>query len=180
MKTVRGFRWTVAVLSVMLSGGCGSAEQGSRAALPLAAGKTAVGQTQDKVRESFGVGEYVFVRSLAVDRAANSLWVGTSVGGHEVDLVSRDPKQTFTRKEGLANEYVFAIGVDSQGSKWFGTNGGGVTRYRDGQWKTFFPMRGLADYWLYAFAEQPGGTMWIGTWAGANRLDKAGQFTTYK
>src|SRR3569833_288988 len=59
-------------------------------------------------------------------------------------------------------------------------NCAGVTRYRDGQWKTFFPMHGLADYWVYAFAEQPGGTMWIGTWAGANRLDKAGQFTTYK
>ena len=179
MKTVRGFRWTVAVLSVMLSGGCGSAEQGSRAALPLAAGKTAVVQTQYKVLESFGVGDDVFVRSLAVDRAANSLWVGTSVGVHEVDLVSRDPKQTFTRKEGLANEYVFAIAVDSQGNKWFGTNGGGVSRYNKGEWKTYFPMHGLADYWVYSFAEQPGGTMWIGTWAGANRLDSAGHFTTY-
>jgi len=179
MKTVRGFRWTVAVLSVMLSGGCGSAEQGSRAALSSAAGKAAVVPTQYKVLESFGVGDDVFVRSLAVDRAANSLWVGTSVGVHEVDLVSRDPKQTFTRKEGLANEYVFAIAVDSQGNKWFGTNGGGVSRYNKGEWKTYFPMHGLADYWVYSFAEQPGGTMWIGTWAGANRLDSSGHFTTY-
>ena len=130
--------------------------------------------------ESFGVGDEVYVRSLAVDTAANSMWVGTSVGVHEVDLASRDPRQTFTRKEGLANEYVFAILVDSQGNKWFGTNGGGVTRYRDGQWQTYFPMHGLADYWVYSFAEQPGGTVWIGTWAGVNRLDVAGgKFTTY-
>ena len=173
---MRGMRWTVALLAALLSGGCGSAEPGGREAVKPADARA----LPYRVVESFGVGDEVFVRSLAVDRAANSLWVGTSVGVHEVDLTTRDPKQTFTRKEGLANEYVFAIGVDSQGSKWFGTNGGGVTRYRDGQWKTFFPMHGLADYWVYAFAEQPGGTMWIGTWAGANRLDKAGQFTTYK
>src|SRR3569833_1661025 len=51
MKIVRGFRWTVAVLSVMLSGGCGSAEQGSRAALSSAAGKAAEVPTQFKVLE---------------------------------------------------------------------------------------------------------------------------------
>lgn len=172
---MHGVRCAVALLTVSLSGGCGSAEPGREAV------KAAGAKAPDyRVVETFGVGNDVFVRSLAVDRAANSLWVGTSVGVHEVDLATRDPKQTFTRKEGLANEYVFAIEVDSQGNKWFGTNGGGVTRYRNGEWKTFFPMHGLADYWVYAFAEQPGGTMWIGTWAGANRLDASDRFTTYK
>lgn len=171
----RGRPWAVALLCIALSSGCGSAEQGSRNAVKPV---TDTGQPY-RVLESFGVGDDVFVRSMAVDRPANSIWVGTSVGVHEVDLTTRDPKRTFTRKEGLANEYVFAIAVDSQGNKWFGTNGGGVTRYRDGQWKTFFPMHGLADYWVYAFAEQPGGTMWIGTWAGANSLDNSGRFTTY-
>jgi ligand-binding sensor domain-containing protein len=133
-----------------------------------------------RVLESFGVGRDVYVRSLAVDRAHNSIWVGTSVGVHEVDLATRDPLHTFTRKEGLANEYVFSIFVDSQGYKWFGTNGGGASRYKDGQWKTYFPMHGLADYWVYNFAEQQPGVIWIGTWYGANRFDTAtGKFTTY-
>lgn len=171
----RGLHWGTALLCIALSSGCGSAEQGGRSTVKPAAES---GQPY-RVLESFGVGDDVFVRSMAVDRAANSLWVGTSVGVHEVDLTTRDPKRTFTRKEGLANEYVFAIAVDSQGNKWFGTNGGGVSRYRDGQWKTFFPMHGLADYWVYAFAEQPGGDMWIGTWAGANRLDRSDHFATY-
>jgi len=133
-----------------------------------------------RVLESFGVGRDVYVRSLAVDRAHNSIWVGTSVGVHEVDLATRDPLHTFTRKEGLANEYVFSIFVDSQGDKWFGTNGGGASRYKDGHWKTYFPMHGLADYWVYNFAEQRPGVIWIGTWYGANRFDTAtGKFTTY-
>lgn len=148
--------------------------------VPHRSADASVKSSSYRVLETFGVGDNVYVRSLAVDRAHNSIWVGTSVGVHEVDLATRDPIHTFTRKEGLANEYVFSIFVDSQGYKWFGTNGGGASRYRDGEWKTYFPMHGLADYWVYNFAEQQPGVIWIGTWYGANRLDTAaGKFTTY-
>ncbi|VAX08527.1 Sensor histidine kinase/response regulator [hydrothermal vent metagenome] len=137
-------------------------------------------ETNWKVVDSFNVGENVFVRSLAVDENKNTLWVGTSVGVLGVDLHTLQVKNTFTRKDGLANEYVFGIGIDKQGYKWFGTNGGGVSRYKEGQWKTYFPLHGLADYWIYTFASQKDGTLWIGTWAGANRFDlKTGEFTTY-
>ncbi len=133
-----------------------------------------------QVLDTFNVGKNVFVRSLALDKDRNSLWVGTSVGVLEVDLKTLQVKNTFTRKDGLANEYVFAIGIDDDGYKWFGTNGGGASRYKDGKWKTYFPMHGLADYWIYTFASQKDGTLWIGTWAGANRFDlKTGEFTTY-
>ena len=99
---------------------------------------------------------------------------------HEVDLASGKLRNTFTRKEGLANEYVFAVGLDRDGYKWFGTNAGGVSRYKDGKWKTFFPMHGLADYWIYSFAQQKNGDFWIGTWAGVNKVDgKTGKFSTY-
>jgi ligand-binding sensor domain-containing protein len=149
-------------------------------AAPQPAEKPVKTASSYRVLESFGVGRDVYVRSLAVDRARNSIWVGTSVGVHEVDLATRDPIHTFTRKEGLANEYVFSIFVDSQDYKWFGTNGGGASRYKDGKWKTYFPMHGLADYWVYNFAEQQPGVIWIGTWYGANRFDAAtGKFKTY-
>jgi ligand-binding sensor domain-containing protein len=133
-----------------------------------------------KVKDVFEVGPSVYVRALTVEPKRNALWVGTSTGVHEVDLRTNQLKNTFTRKDGLANEYVFAVGVDHEGYKWFGTNAGGTSRYRDGQWKTFFPMHGLADYWIYSFASQKDGTFWIGTWAGVNRYDpKTARFTTY-
>jgi ligand-binding sensor domain-containing protein len=133
-----------------------------------------------RVIDSFEVGANVYVRALAVERERGAIWVGTSAGVHEIALADLKPRNTFTRKEGLANEYVFAIGIDHQGHKWFGTNAGGASRFKDGQWKTFFPMHGLADYWIYAFASQKDGTLWIGTWAGANRVDaRSGKFTTY-
>ncbi len=108
------------------------------------------------------------------------LWVGTSAGVNEVDLASGKLRSTFTRKDGLASEYVFAIGIDVEGYKWFGTNAGGASRYRDGKWRTYFPMHGLADYWIYAFQNDQRGDLWIGTWAGVSRFDrKTGRFRNY-
>ncbi len=133
-----------------------------------------------KVVDNFNVGENVYVRSLAVDPTNHSIWIGTTVGVLEVDATTRNMRNTYTREQGLANEYVFGIFIDSQGAKWFGTNGGGVSRYKDNNWKTYFPMHGLADYWVYSFAEQKSGALWIGTWAGLSKYNRQDEkFTTY-
>lgn len=133
-----------------------------------------------KVVDTFDVGNNVYVRALTVEPASNTLWVGTSVGALEIDLKTLKPRNTFTREHGLANEYVFSVGIDSQGYKWFGTNAGGASRYKDGKWKTYFPMHGLADYWIYSFANDKSGNLWIGTWAGVNHFNvKTGKFKTY-
>ena len=136
--------------------------------------------SREQVLETFDVGTNVFVRALKIDSANNTLWVGTSTGVHEIDIQSGTPINTFTREQGLANEYVFAIGIDREGYKWFGTNAGGASRYKDGEWKTYFPMHGLADYWVYSFANDQSGGVWIGTWAGVSFFDiKTQKFTTY-
>lgn len=138
------------------------------------------GSAIPRVIETYEVGNGVYVRALAVEPKKNTIWVGTSAGVHEIDLATNKARNTFTRASGLANEYVFAIGVDKDGYKWFGTNAGGASRYRDGKWKTYFPMHGLADYWIYSFASQSNGDLWIGTWAGANRVNLRNmKFTTY-
>jgi ligand-binding sensor domain-containing protein len=135
----------------------------------LAASTMAVAQGSEKVADRFETGNNTYVRSLLHDKAGSSLWVGTSVGVMEIDLKTVAPRRTFTRNDGLANEYVFAMGIDSQGYNWFGTNAGGASRYKNGKWKTYFPMHGLADYWIYSFANDKNGNLWIGTWAGANK-----------
>ncbi|MCK4586236.1 MAG: hypothetical protein KAU29_02780, partial [Gammaproteobacteria bacterium] len=134
-----------------------------------------------RVLDTFNVGDNVYVRSMAVDKKSKSLWVGTSVGVLEVSLTDNNLAGTYTREHGLANEYVFGMHVDAKGNRWFGTNGGGISRYSvDKKWKTYFPMHGLADYWVYSFTEQADGTLWIGTWAGLNRFDPVKEkFHTY-
>lgn len=146
----------------------------------VALGLIASSHAEEGVRESFQVGPNVYVRALTIESASNSIWVGTSVGVHEVDLATGKAKQSFNRDSGLANEYVFGIGLDTRGFKWFGTNAGGASRFKDGRWKTYFPMHGIADYWVYTFANDKQGNLWIGTWAGANKFDiKTEKFTTY-
>lgn len=135
--------------------------------------------------ETFNVGRDVIVRSLAVSAADKRLLVGTTLGAMEVDLNSGELLNTWTRENALANEYVFAVYVDRAGQRWFGTNGGGISRLQPALsgkagWKTWFPMHGLADYWVYSFTQQANGTMWIGTWAGLNALNpETGEFRTY-
>lgn len=154
--------------SVLLSG-CGSDE------------KSSVKRDQPyQVAETYNVGEGIFVRALAFDKPQNAIWIGTSSGAMEIDARSYDLKQTYNRESGLANEYVFKIFVDSKGTKWFGTDGGGMSSFDGKNWKTYMPMHGLADYWVYSFTEQSDGTLWVGTWAGLNRVDgKTGVFSTY-
>jgi len=132
------------------------------------------------VKESFGVGENVSVRALAIDERSQTLWVGTSVGGLAVDYRTGNMKNTYTRANGLANEYIFAAFAAQNGEIWLGTNGGGVSRLTATGWQTYFPMHGLADYWVYSFAEQNSGDLWIGTWAGVSVFNrKTGKFSTY-
>jgi len=175
---------TCAVSSLLLWGvltGCDQSTQDPVAQVPTTSPREVVPGTPSMVADVFQVGENVYVRALKIDKEANTIWVGTTVGVNEVDLLSHSVVNTFTRDHGLANEYVFAIGIDHMGNKWFGTNAGGVSRFRNGIWKTFFPMHGLADYWVYSFASQSDGSLWIGTWAGANRVDpRNGSFSLYR
>lgn len=131
-----------------------------------------------KVVDKFEIGENIYARSLLV--AGDSLWVGTSSGLVDINLTDHSLRKIYTRADGMANEYVFAVGEDHAGDIWLGTNGGGMSRLRDGEIKTYFPMHGLADYWIYAFAQQKSGEFWIGTWAGANKMDVQSEtFETY-
>ena len=172
-------RCAISLLTAALA--CGAQAQQPPAQQPPAA-QPAVppAATGERVLESYEVGANIYVRALTIEKAADILWVGTSGGVHEVKLATGELVKTHTRDQGLANEYVFAVGIDSEGYKWFGTNAGGASRYKDGKWKTYFPMHGLADYWIYSFANDKQGNLWIGTWAGANKFDiKTKKFTTY-
>ena len=105
--------------------------------LAACGGESAPGKPQPRyeVAERFEVGAGIYVRALAIEQATDTLWVGTSMGVMEIGLAGQELRNTFTRSDGLANEYVFAIGIDSQGYKWFGTNAGGASRYKDGEWQ---------------------------------------------
>jgi len=137
-----------------------------------------IDNVQFRLLDLFNIGESIYARSLLAKD--DTLWVGTTAGLMEIGLDEYLLRKIYTRDDGMANEYVFSVGSDRDGSIWMGTNGGGASRLRNGKMKTFFPTHGLADYWVYAFAQQRNGDLWIGTWAGANRMDSKNEtFETF-
>lgn len=132
------------------------------------------------------------IRALAVD--GNTLWIGTSNGLIEFNKATETPK-VYTTQDGLLSNVVVSITIGPRGDKWFGTYGGGLTRF-DGKiweqytpygigtkeygprWIQYNPSNGLGDLWVYNVFFDSHGTMWVATWKGASRFDGKG-FVTY-
>ncbi len=59
--------------------------------------------------------------------------------------------QTWTTY-GLANSTVRSVAIDVEGNKWFGTNGGGVSKFNGTTWTTYNTTNGLANNVVYSIA----------------------------
>jgi ligand-binding sensor domain-containing protein len=121
------------------------------------------------VVESFETGANAFVRALSID--GPSLWVASSEGVLTIERASGRLVRSYTTREGLMVDYVFAVSTDRRGTTWLGTNSGGLARVDGDRVTTFHVRDGLADPWVYHMAYQRDGTMWIGTWNGVNRFN---------
>lgn len=67
--------------------------------------------------------------------------------------------------------YVFAAAIDAQDVKWFGTWGGGVSRFDGKTWGNYTTADGLADNIVYSLAIDQKGVKWFGTHGGVSRFD---------
>jgi ligand-binding sensor domain-containing protein/serine phosphatase RsbU (regulator of sigma subunit) len=74
--------------------------------------------------------------------------------------------------QGMASSYVLSILEDKEGNLWFGTNGGGVSRY-DGKFFTHFTKQeGLSNNTVWSILEDKKGNLWFGiNGGGVSRYD---------
>jgi ligand-binding sensor domain-containing protein len=72
------------------------------------------------------------IRDIAIDRNGH-LWVGTPSGIAQFD---GEAWKIHNDKNGLQQSSVHSLKVKGD-SIWVGTVGGTVSRYKDGEWKTF-------------------------------------------
>ena len=61
---------------------------------------------------------------------------------------------------------VRVMAEDAAGNMWFGTDGTGLLRWRDGQFTRFTREDGLSSDFIWALQPEPDGTLWIGTYGG--------------
>ncbi len=77
---------------------------------------------------------------------------------------------SFATQDGLTADEVRAIWQARDGALWFGTNGGGVSRF-DGHWQNFTIEDGLISNNITAVYQDREGDIWLGTVEGVNLFD---------
>ncbi|MFC2124350.1 two-component regulator propeller domain-containing protein [Bacteroidota bacterium] len=84
---------------------------------------------------------------------------------------SVDKWEYYTTTDGLANNSVRSIYKDRLGNMWFGTYGGGVSKYANGNWTTYDTGDGLVNDSVLAVIEDKDRYMWFGTVEGFSLFD---------
>jgi ligand-binding sensor domain-containing protein len=77
----------------------------------------------------------------------------------------------FTTDNGLALDAVTCSLLDKFGNLWFGTYGGGVSRYDGKSFSTFTTAEGLAHNFVWSITEDNTENLWFGTGGGVSRYD---------
>lgn len=109
------------------------------------------------------------------------LWIGRQKGGL-TRLSYKDGSyktETYTEAHGLAQNSVYAINQNRDGSVWAGTLSGGVSRFKNGRFTTYTTANGLASNTIEAIVESADGTMWFATPNGLNAFSN-GYWQTFK
>lgn len=85
---------------------------------------------------------------------------------------------TYNTGNGLANNYVNAIAIDTAGVKWFGTDNG-VSKFNGTNWTTYRFNDGLANNVVYSIAIDTSDVKWFGTNGGGVSKFDGTTWTTY-
>ena len=100
------------------------------------------------------------------------LWIGRQKGGL-THLSYKDgayTTQTYTEAQGLAQNSVYAINQNRDGSVWAGTLSGGVSQFSGGKFTNYSNRNGLVSNTIDAILESRDGTMWFATPNGLSSL----------
>ena len=99
---------------------------------------------------------------------------GTTTPTNEPTIAGRPEVnvERFFVQDGLGLDRIHSLLVDSDGTLWIGTAGGGLTRYRDGRFVTVTSRQGLQSDVVAQILEDGAGSLWIASTAGIFQMDK--------
>lgn len=110
----------------------------------------------------------------------DELWLGRRRGG--LTQLRFEPggfaSSTYTKANGLAQDSVFAVHRNLDGTVWAGTLSGGVSKLQNGKFTTYTSADGLASDTINSILEGAGGAMWFATPSGLSVLSN-GKWRTF-
>jgi ligand-binding sensor domain-containing protein/signal transduction histidine kinase len=125
-----------------------------------------------------GLGNDV-IYSITGDKTG--LWIGRQKGGltHLTYQDGSYKTETYAKAQGLAQNSVYTVNQNRDGSVWAGTLSGGVSQFSRGKFINYTTSNGLASNSINAILESADGTMWFATPDGLSALSN-GRWQTFK
>ncbi len=114
--------------------------------------------------------------NVAVDNG-DTIWIGTEEGVSKFDQFGNDWTD-YTTADGLADNFVTRIAIDTNNTKWFATRWGGVSKFDGSGWINYDESDGIADNDVRDIAVD-GEKIWIATENGVSVFE-SDNWTTYR
>jgi len=110
----------------------------------------------------------------SISGGKDGLWIGRQRGGltHIRYRGNSFETETYTQANGLAQDSIFAVAENRDGTVWAGSLSGGLSEFKNGGFKTYKMADGIASNSVAAIEEGSDGTMWFGTPNGLSALSK--------
>jgi signal transduction histidine kinase/ligand-binding sensor domain-containing protein/CheY-like chemotaxis protein len=108
---------------------------------------------------------------------AGTMWAGTNGG---LRRIAEGTLTTYTMKDGLAGDPVWAVAAGEGNDLWVGTRPGGLSMLHDGRFTNYTKRDGLTQNTVIALSRDRNGTLWIGTDGGGLNRFYRGRFSSYQ
>ena len=101
----------------------------------------------------------------SISGGGGEIWVGRQRGGLTVLKENGEnwTARSYTQADGLAQDSVYSVHRDRDGTVWAGTVSGGISRLKDGVFTNYSTANGLASNAVNSIAEGYDGTEWFAT-----------------
>jgi ligand-binding sensor domain-containing protein len=106
-------------------------------------------------------------------------WFGTDMGAaRHKGYKTLEGWTVFNKEKGLADNFVQAMTIDTEGNVWFGTKGG-ISVLKGTEWRSFTAKDGLLSNNILSLCTDRKGTVWIGTDSGVMSYSN-GEFVSFR
>ena len=99
---------------------------------------------------------------FSIAGTGDEIWLGTLGGAAKMDALASKPHfENYTKYNGLSNNYIYNISIDSKDNKWFATDGSGISELDKKGFHHYNSIPGLEKSIAYTSTEDIYGNTWF-------------------